>query len=177
MAGEPGVFETIYNCRAIRYFTPDPVPDELVTRVLDAAIRAPSGSNRQTWHFIVVTDPETREKLKPAAWGQTQVTDASHLVVFAYKKTLTDGDVERFVDRNRVAPVLLGPAANLAGLGRRDFNGRACGAQAFERDLQLGLLEAVGGHDENFGFANVGHGSTPCFETMAPKDRRAHWVN
>ena len=41
---EPGVFETIYNCRAIRYFTNDPVPDELVTKLLDAAIRAPSGS-------------------------------------------------------------------------------------------------------------------------------------
>ena len=61
---EPGVFETIYNCRAIRYFTSDPVPDELVTKLLDAAIRAPSGSNRQAWHFVVVTDPAIKKTLQ-----------------------------------------------------------------------------------------------------------------
>ena len=61
---ELGVFETIYNCRAIRYLKPDPVPDDLVTKVLDAAIRAPSGSNRQAWHFVVVTDPATKRTLQ-----------------------------------------------------------------------------------------------------------------
>jgi F420 biosynthesis protein FbiB-like protein len=61
---EPGIFETIYNCRAIRYFTTDPVPDELVTKLLDAAIRAPSGSNRQAWHFVVVTDPAVKKTLQ-----------------------------------------------------------------------------------------------------------------
>ena len=60
---------------------------------------APSSYGLQPYKFIVVTDPEMREKLKPAAYGQTQVTDASHLVVFAYKKTLTERDVEHFVDR------------------------------------------------------------------------------
>jgi nitroreductase len=61
---EPGVFETIYNCRAIRYLKPDPVPDELIERVLDAAIRAPSGSNRQSWHFVVVKDPAIKQALQ-----------------------------------------------------------------------------------------------------------------
>jgi nitroreductase len=61
---EPGVFETIYNCRAIRYFTDDPVPDDLIAKVLDAAIRAPSGSNRQSWHFVVVTDPAIKQTLQ-----------------------------------------------------------------------------------------------------------------
>jgi nitroreductase len=61
---EPGVFETIHNCRAIRYFATDPVPDTLIERVLDAAIRAPSGSNRQAWHFVVVTDPATKKTLQ-----------------------------------------------------------------------------------------------------------------
>ncbi len=60
---------------------------------------APSSYGLQPYKFIVVTDPEMREKLKPAAYGQTQITEASHLVVFAYKKTLTDKDVEHFVDR------------------------------------------------------------------------------
>ena len=62
-------------------------------------ILAPSSFGLQPWKFIVVTDDELKEKLKPAAHGQGQVTDSSHLVVFAYKKTLTDADVEHFVDR------------------------------------------------------------------------------
>lgn len=60
---------------------------------------APSSFGIQPYKFIVITDPELREKLKPAAWGQSPITDASHLVVFAYKKTLTESDIERFVDR------------------------------------------------------------------------------
>jgi nitroreductase len=61
---EPGVFEIIHNCRAIRYFRDDPVPDALIEQVLDAAIRAPSGSNRQSWHFVVVTDPAIKKTLQ-----------------------------------------------------------------------------------------------------------------
>ncbi len=60
---------------------------------------APSSFGLQPYKFIVISDPELREKLKPAAWGQPQITDASHLVVIAYKKVLTDADVEHFVDR------------------------------------------------------------------------------
>lgn len=60
---------------------------------------APSSFGIQPYKFIVITDPELREKLKPAAYGQAPITDASHLVVFAYKKTLTDADIEHFVDR------------------------------------------------------------------------------
>lgn len=60
---------------------------------------APSSFGIQPYKFVVITDPDAREKLKPAAYGQPQITDASHLVAFAYKKTLTEGDIEHFVDR------------------------------------------------------------------------------
>ncbi len=60
---------------------------------------APSSYGIQPYKFVVITDPATRQKLKPAAYGQTQITDASHLVVVAYKKNLTDADIEHFVDR------------------------------------------------------------------------------
>ena len=62
-------------------------------------ILAPSSFGIQPYKFIVVTDQEMKEKLKPAAWGQPQITDSSHLVVFAYKKILTDEDIEHYVDR------------------------------------------------------------------------------
>ena len=40
---EIGLFEAIYSARSLRRFNPDPVPDDVITKVLDAAIRAPSG--------------------------------------------------------------------------------------------------------------------------------------
>jgi len=60
---EFGLFEAINTARALRRFKPDPVPDEVISRILEAGIRAPSGSNEQTWLFVVVKDPEQRRKL------------------------------------------------------------------------------------------------------------------
>jgi len=60
---EIGLFEAIYTARALRRFKPDPVPDDVITKILDAAIRAPSGSNEQTWLFVVVKDPEQRRRI------------------------------------------------------------------------------------------------------------------
>ncbi len=60
---------------------------------------APSSFGIQPYKFIVITDQATKEKLKPAAWGQSQITDSSHLVVIAHKKTLSDADIEHYVDR------------------------------------------------------------------------------
>jgi len=60
---EIGLFEAMYSARAIRRIKTDPVPDEIITKVLDAAIRAPSGSNAQSWVFIVVKDAEKRRQL------------------------------------------------------------------------------------------------------------------
>ena len=50
------LFEAMYTARSLRHFKPDPVPPELITRVLDAAIRASSGGNTQHWSFVVVRD-------------------------------------------------------------------------------------------------------------------------
>ncbi|MBV8402175.1 MAG: nitroreductase family protein [Acetobacteraceae bacterium] len=58
-----GLFEAIYSARSLRRLKADPVPEGLITRILDAAIRAPSAGNAQNWVFIVVRDPEQRRKL------------------------------------------------------------------------------------------------------------------
>lgn len=63
MTQEIGLFEAMHTQRAIRYFKPDPVPQELLNKILEAASKAPSGTNRQMWHFIVVQDAELRGKL------------------------------------------------------------------------------------------------------------------
>jgi nitroreductase len=60
---EMGIFATMYSARAMRRFKSDPVPDAIVSKVLDAAIRAPSAGNAQNWLFIVVTDTAQRQKV------------------------------------------------------------------------------------------------------------------
>lgn len=60
---EIGVFEAIHTARALRRLKPDPVPDELITRILDSAIRAPSASNVQNWAFVVVKDAGQRRRV------------------------------------------------------------------------------------------------------------------
>lgn len=67
------LFEVIHSQRAIRRFNDEPVPDELVRKILDAAIRAPSGGNRQPWSFIVVTNSEVKlelGRLYKESWDQ-----------------------------------------------------------------------------------------------------------
>lgn len=65
----------------------------------ESILLAPSSFGLQPYKALVIENAELREKLKPAAWNQPQITDASHLVVFAYKKTLTDADIAHFIER------------------------------------------------------------------------------
>ena len=54
--------EAMFSQRAIRRFKPDPIPDEDIHAALEAATKAPSGSNLQPWRFIVIREPELKEK-------------------------------------------------------------------------------------------------------------------
>jgi nitroreductase len=58
------VFEAMYTSRALRRFSPDPVPEDVVFQLIDAAIRAPTGHNSQDWRFIVVTDHAVKSKMQ-----------------------------------------------------------------------------------------------------------------
>jgi len=71
------MIEMMETCRAIRYFRTDPVPEELIERVIYAATRAPSPANSQAWEFIVVQDRATKQALSDlflpplaAAWTE-----------------------------------------------------------------------------------------------------------
>lgn len=114
-----------------------PVPDEVVLRQLrwryatkkfdptrkivaedwrsleQALVHSPSSFGLQPWKFFVVTDPDLKEKLKTASWNQSQITDASHLVVFATKKNLGAADVDRYLAR--IAEVRSVPLESLDG--------------------------------------------------------------
>ena len=63
MPEEIGLFEAMYSQRAVREFKPDPVPDEVIHKLIEAATKAPSGSNRQGWKFLVIRDVELKRKI------------------------------------------------------------------------------------------------------------------
>jgi nitroreductase len=57
--------EALYTTRAMRRVRPDPIPEDAQARILDAAIRAPSGGNAQNWRFLLVDDIAVKEQLGP----------------------------------------------------------------------------------------------------------------
>jgi len=61
---EPGVYEAIRTTRAVRRLRPDPVPDDVLRRVLDAASCGPTGGNAQPWRVVVVRDAAKRAALQ-----------------------------------------------------------------------------------------------------------------
>jgi nitroreductase len=58
------LLETLRSTGAAREFLPDPVPDEVLRRLLDTARFAPNGGNRQAWRVVVVRDPATKAALR-----------------------------------------------------------------------------------------------------------------
>jgi nitroreductase len=58
-------FEAMYTTRAMRRVKLDPIPEAVQKKILDAAIRAPSGGNSQTWRFLLVDDPGVKAELAP----------------------------------------------------------------------------------------------------------------
>ena len=57
--------EALYTTRAMRRVRPDPIPEAVQAKILDAAIRAPSGGNTQNWRFLLVDDPATIGRIAP----------------------------------------------------------------------------------------------------------------
>ncbi len=64
----------------------------------EALVLSPSSGGLQPWAFVIVTDLATREKLTPASFGQPQITQASHLVVFTARKNFGEADVDAHIE-------------------------------------------------------------------------------
>ncbi len=76
-------YEVIKTRRSIRSYKADPVPEESLRRVLNAARIAPSGSNRQPWRFYVVKSPEKKRRVAQACGGQTWIDQAPIVIAVA----------------------------------------------------------------------------------------------
>lgn len=110
--------ETLLEAQKQRYATKkfDPnkkIDDATWTALEDTLVLSPSSFGLQPWKFIVVKSPELREQLLEHSWGQRQVVDASHLVVFAVRHPLTPQEVHRFIART--AELQATPVESLSG--------------------------------------------------------------
>jgi nitroreductase len=66
----------MWRRRSVRKYRPDPIPEDDLVLILEAARRAPTGANRQRWRMVVVKDPEVRRKTAEACSGQSWMADA-----------------------------------------------------------------------------------------------------
>ena len=135
--------ETLRSTGAVRDFLDDPVPDEVLYRVLDTARYAPSGGNRQGWRVVVVQDPEIRRSLRDLylpGWYEYLAQVQAGLVAWApvTDRTAEDAAVARapdvasqaqagpggFAEHLHTVPVLLVVLADLRALAAvdRDFD-------------------------------------------------------
>lgn len=74
------------------------VPAEKLERIIEAVRLAPTSSGLQPFELFVVSNPDVRSMIRAAAWDQAQITDCSHLLVFAAWDDITDERVNSMFD-------------------------------------------------------------------------------
>lgn len=109
------------------------VPEADWRALEEALVLTPSSFGLQPWRFYVITSQEIRDQLPAISWNQSQVRDASHVVVFAIRSPFTDEDVDRFVART--AEVRETPVEKLAGF-------RNLMVKAIDQIARAGQIEA-----------------------------------
>jgi len=105
---ELGLFEAIYTTSGMVAVRPDPVEDEKIKRILDAAVRAPSGDNAQPWHFVVVRDPEVKTRIKRIVIDGGKVyLSLRKAVHWPESPAHIERIVRKFIDETEKVPVLI----------------------------------------------------------------------
>jgi nitroreductase len=100
------------------------IPDATWAALEASLVLTPSSFGLQPWKFIVIRDQALREQLLPESWGQRQVVDCSHFVVFARRETTTADDITAFIQltadtRGIPAATLDGYKAMMTGFAAR----------------------------------------------------------
>lgn len=125
------VFEAIKTRRSIRKYRQEPIPNEKLESIFEAARLAPSAANRQPWRFVVVQDADRKKALAEAANNQTFLRDAAAIVA-----ALGDPDVSaRWFEKDpMIALEHMALAATALGYG-------TCWIGAFDEDAVKRLLK------------------------------------
>jgi nitroreductase len=135
---EIGLYEAMQTTRAVRRLRPDPIPEDVLRRVLTAATWAPSGGNRQPWRVIAVRDAPAKQKLKDlyleawtgyAAAGRARFSEMTPEVAQRTERGLAAGDY--LAEHFEQTPVILVFCFDPRGV--------------FATDTKLGRLTVVGG--------------------------------
>jgi nitroreductase len=85
----------ILQRRAIKSFKSDPIPPEILNRLVELTVAAPSSYNLQDWRIILIQDQAQKQALSEASWGQQQVVQAPVTFIFA-------ADTESWRDRSAI---------------------------------------------------------------------------
>lgn len=108
---EKKLSDLVRERRATPSFSPSPVHEEDLKKILRAGLEAPSGYNMQPWRFIVVRDPEQRKRLREAAMNQAKVEQAPVMIVACgdtmgwrddLEEVIRIGREHGFTDENRI---------------------------------------------------------------------------
>ena len=83
---------------ATKVFDPNrAIPAETWSALEQCLVLSPSSYGLQPWRFLVVSNDAIRKELRPHSWNQSQITDASHLVVLLAKRTIETADLDRLI--------------------------------------------------------------------------------
>ena len=86
-----------YACK--RFDPSRKISGDVWSALEQSLVLAPSSFGLQPWKFVVISDPIVKEQLPPITWGQGQVKECSHVVVFAVRNPIAAEDVDRYVER------------------------------------------------------------------------------
>ena len=150
---------------ATKKFDTRKIPDATWEMLRQSLCLTPSSYGLQPWKFVVVENPALRAKLQPHSWNQTQIVDASHLVVFTHRTEVTEADVNRFTQL--ICSVRGAPADKIEPYRQMMLGGVVKGKDAAEqkewaaRQLYIDTCALEGidpaKYDEILGFKGTGY--------------------
>jgi nitroreductase len=112
--------EAMYSLRAIRRVKPDPIPDDDLRDILDAARQAPNGGNAQPWHFLAIKDEQLRwqfGELYREAWWAKRADQGIHGPADIDPENKTTLSAMKLSDEIGAAPVIVLLCATAQGAG------------------------------------------------------------
>ena len=156
------VTKAVETRRAIKAYDPNHrMSEKEIEKLMSLAMLSPTAWNIQNWRFVLVRNPELRKQVRAAAWDQSQVTDASLLVVLTADTKAWKKDPVRYW-RNAPQPVqdYILPAMAQYYEGReqvqRDEGMRSCGMAAMTLMLAAQEMGYQSGPMDGFDFDAVG---------------------
>jgi Nitroreductase len=138
------LYEAIRNRRSIRKYKDRKIDDEIINKIIEAGVWAPSAGNLQSWEVIVIKDPEMKSQLSVACYIRDFIAEAPVvLVICAYKQKSSDTYGKR--GQNLYCIQDAACAAQNMLLMIHDLGLGACWNGAFDEDSVSSLLEIPDG--------------------------------